>query len=116
MADRRNDLPQGHKVSAAQAAADAAAEEGADAAAALGEEDGDDDRPLGHRRSGGGAGFGTAIAGIMHGIDADIFRDPAAIRRMERDRTAVARTADGTVVGIGLPDEDVNDDDGVEPA
>lgn len=88
-------------------AADIAANAGADA-------DGhaEDERPLGHRRSGGASGFGPAIAGIMAGIDADIFRDPAAIRRMERDRTAVARTADGTVVGIGPPTDDAAEADG----
>ena len=60
----------------------------------------DDLRPL--RRSGSG-GFSPAIAGIMHGIDADIFRDPASIQRMQRDSAGVVRTADGTVIGIGLP-------------
>jgi hypothetical protein len=67
----------------------------------------DDDRPRAHRRSGGGGGFGPAIAGIMQGIDADIFRDPAAIQRMQRDSNAVVRTADGTVIGIELPGEGV---------
>ena len=69
----------------------------------------DDDLPRANRRSGGG-GFGPAIAGIMHGIDADIFRDPAAIQRMQRDRAGVVRTADGTVIGIDLPGEGVIDD------
>jgi hypothetical protein len=57
-----------------------------------------------HRRGAGtGKGLGGTIGGIMHGIDADIFRDPASIQRIKRDRNAVVRTADGTVVGIELP-------------
>jgi len=71
-----------------------------------GEEE-DDGLPRSHLRSGGSGGFGPAIAGIMHGIDADIFRDPASIQRMQRDSSAVVRTADGTVIGISLPGEGV---------
>ena len=77
-----------------------------------------EERPLAHKRSSGSSSFGPAIAGIMHGIDADIFRDPAAIQRMQRDRTAVVRTADGTVIGIELPGEgiiDVQDPEADEP-
>lgn len=72
------------------------------------------DRPLTNRRSGGG-GFGPAIAGIMHGIDADIFRDPAAIQRMQRDSGAVVKTADGTVIGIELPGEGTLEVPGPDP-
>lgn len=63
------------------------------------------------RRSGGSSSLGTTIGGIMHGIDADIFRDPAAIQRMERDKKATLRTADGTVVGIELPGEGILTED-----
>jgi hypothetical protein len=105
MVSKRNDPRPQHSRAADEAAPDAdAAAEGAP------EDEEEDARPAGHRRSGGAGGFGPAIAGIMHGIDADIFRDPAAIRRMERDRTAIARTADGTMVGIELPGEGVIED------
>lgn len=71
------------------------------------------DRPLGHRTGGGSAGFGQTIAGIMHGIDADIFRDPAAVQRMEKQQPAGVKTAGGTIVGIEVPPEEAAAD---EPA
>lgn len=78
----------------------------------------DAEAPLEPLRGSGSSGFGPAIAGIMHGIDADIFRDPAAVQRMARDSKAVARTADGTTVGIELPGEGFIDvpDDGPDKA
>lgn len=118
MVSGRNDPSRSHPGAGNRPASDAPGPasgppEGADEE----EEQVEDDRPQGHRHSGGAAGFGPAIAGIMHGIDADIFRDPAAIQRMERDRSAVVRTADGTVIGIELPGEGVIEEptEGDEP-
>lgn len=71
---------------------------------------------LGRRRSAGTGSFGGTIGGIMHGIDADIFRDPAAIQRMQRDSKAVLRASDGTVIGIELPGEGILTDDPPEDA
>jgi hypothetical protein len=111
MVSKRNDPPPTHLEEAdrPQAAADTAAAANAAASAAAAAE-AEDDRPLSHRRARGSGGFGPAIAGIMQGIDADIFRDPAAIQRMQRDSNAVVRTADGTVIAIELPGEGVIDD------
>lgn len=109
MASKRKDLhtPRPHvaprtPLAAAPTATDIVAQGNASA-----EDELEDDLPRAHRRSGGAGGFGPAIAGIMHGIDADIFRDPAAIQRMQRDSGAVVKTADGTVIGIELPGEGV---------
>jgi hypothetical protein len=63
------------------------------------------------RANAAGKGLGGTIGGIMHGIDANIFRDPASIQRIKRDRAAVVRTADGTVVGIELPPDKVIKED-----
>ena len=107
MASKRKELITPRRRAAPRTAATASPAAAAPEAQGTGALDGSPDgdlRPL--RRSGSG-GFGPAIAGIMHGIDADIFRDPASIQRMQRDSAGVVRTADGTVIGIGLHGEGV---------
>jgi hypothetical protein len=52
----------------------------------------------------GGASVGATIASVMHGVDADIFRDPAAEQRIEQPRTPDYRTSDGTLVRIDVPE------------
>ncbi|MEA2621093.1 MAG: hypothetical protein QOH61_3 [Chloroflexota bacterium] len=55
----------------------------------------------------GSSTFGQTIGGVMHGIDADIFRDPASIQRIQRDQKQILRAADGTMVGIEMPGDEV---------